>query len=146
MPLKPMFLTVAAATALAIAAAVVGALVLAGGSPSAAVTVAAPVSADAAHVPPPAVRTLVVHRGAEPAPSVAGRSMRAQRLSGPLPARPVMGTVVSDANCEPDAAGVSHCRNVVRMPGGRRLTVRHPHRMMEVPCMTPGERVRVVRA
>jgi hypothetical protein len=69
--------------------------------------------------------------------------MRALRLSGVVPRTAAVGTVVSDDDCAPDAAGISHCVNRIRMANGRMLSVRHPHRMAEVPCMTPGERVQV---
>jgi hypothetical protein len=72
--------------------------------------------------------------------------MHAQLLKGKLPSRPLMATVTSDEDCAPDAAGISHCLNRLTLDGGRKLAVRHPHAMHEVPCMTPGERVRVVAA
>ncbi|MGZ4137590.1 MAG: hypothetical protein ACXVPX_08475 [Actinomycetota bacterium] len=59
------------------------------------------------------------------------------------PAGPMMATVLSDANCAPDADGVSHCLNRLRLDSGSELTVRHNHRMIEVPCLSPGERVLV---
>ena len=101
---------------------------------------------DRSHVRPAAMRTLVVHRAAMPGASVAGMPMHAKLTSGAAPSRPMVGTVMSDSDCGPDATGLSHCRNVIRMPGGHKMVVRHPHRMSDVPCMTPGEKVRVTRA
>jgi hypothetical protein len=88
-------------------------------------------------------RTLVVSGGAEPAPSRPGEPLHALRLKGSIPSRPLAATVLTDENCAPDAAGVSHCVNRLRLADGRTLVVRHPHRMMEVPCLEPGEHVMV---
>jgi hypothetical protein len=52
-------------------------------------------------------------------------------------------TVLTDENCQPDAAGVSHCINRLHAPGGVRIVVRHNHRMHEVRCLVPGERVQL---
>jgi hypothetical protein len=51
--------------------------------------------------------------------------------------------VLTDEDCAAGEHGISHCRNTLRLPDGKTLTVRNPHRMSEVPCMTPGETVRV---
>jgi len=101
---------------------------------------------DRSHQRPAAVRSLSVTTRAEPAPSAHPDRMRALLIDGTLPARSTTATVLSDEDCTPDAEGVSHCRNRLRLAGGRRIEVRHPHRMHEVPCMTPGETVRVHRA
>jgi hypothetical protein len=98
---------------------------------------------DPAHQQPPFVRTLAVHLDSEPGPSAHPERMRALLVDGKLPARPVEATVLTDEDCAADARGVSNCRNELRLPSGRTLAVRHPHRMAEVPCMTPGETVRV---
>ncbi len=100
---------------------------------------------DSAHSRPASMRTLLVSVRREPAASLPGTTMRALRLSGPVPAAAVAGTVISDEDCAPDAKGISHCLNKVRMANGGMLTVRHAHRMADVPCMAPGERV-LVRA
>jgi hypothetical protein len=89
------------------------------------------------------MRTVVVSSDAEPPPSRPGEPLRALRLEGSVPSRPVAATVLTDEDCAPDADGVSHCTNRLRLPGGRTLVVRHPHRMMEVPCLEPGEHVMV---
>jgi hypothetical protein len=102
--------------------------------------------ADAAHQPPAYTRTLAVHAGKESAPSADPARMRGTLLDGKLPDGVVEATVLTDEDCEPDAKGVSHCRNQLRLPSGKTVTVRHPHRMHDVPCMVPGERVRVGRA
>lgn len=76
----------------------------------------------------------------------AGRVEVTYLVSGRVPARPVMGTILTDTNCQADSYGVSHCLNRIRLAGGRTLTVRHDHSMMNDPCLAPGEHVRVVPA
>jgi uncharacterized membrane protein len=89
------------------------------------------------------VRTLDVAAAGTTEVSPAGGPLSASYLSGTMPAGPMMATVLSDANCAPDADGVSHCLNRLRLDSGTELTVRHNHRMTEVPCLAPGERVLV---
>ena len=62
---------------------------------------------------------------------------------GKMPRRPTTATVLTDTDCAADRNGVSHCSNILRLASGRRITVRHDHKMMNDPCLTPGERVRV---
>ena len=88
-------------------------------------------------------RVLMVSRDGMPPPSRAGAPLHALRLSGPLPERATSGTVLTDEQCAPDARGVSRCLNEIRLGGGQVLRVRHPHRMMDVACLSPGERVTV---
>jgi hypothetical protein len=92
---------------------------------------------------PAEMRTVLVSKGREPAPSPEGLMLHALRLKGSIPKGAVAATVMSDEECTPDAEGVSHCINRLRLAGGRVLVVRHPHRMMEVPCLSPGEHIRV---
>mgnify|MGYP001014328007 CR=1 FL=1 len=96
-----------------------------------------------AHSQSTTTRTLLVSRRAMPEPSRPGAALNALRVAGVMPSGPDVGTVLTDEQCEPDAEGVSHCLNRLRLTDGRTLTVRHPHRMSEVPCMVPGETVRV---
>lgn len=51
--------------------------------------------------------------------------------------------VMTDENCTPDARGVSYCLNEIQIDGGETLSVRHKHRMHEVPCLVPGEPIRL---
>lgn len=140
---KVVFLTAGVAGVLL--AGLVAALLVLSPSDHAARSTASPVQ-DRAHTAPPTVRTLIVTRGRrEPPPSRPGATMHALLLEGKLPSRPTMATVTSDEDCAPDAAGISHCLNRLRLEGAGKLAVRHPHAMSQVPCMTPGERVRVVR-
>ena len=87
------------------------------------------------------LRTVLVSTGREPAPSTPGLVLNALRVKGVPPTTRTRATVVSDRNCAPDAQGISRCTNALRVSGNHVLTVRHPHRMMEVPCLEPGERV-----
>lgn len=90
-------------------------------------------------------RTVLVYDH-EPKPSPSPVHLNAGLEKGTLPHKPVVATVLTDENCAPDAQGISHCRNVVRLPGGDKIVLRHPHAMMEVPCLEPGEKVLLRRA
>lgn len=102
-------------------------------------------SGDADDSAPPG-RTLLVSRAEMPPPSRADRPLHALRVSGAVPRRPTSGTVLTDEQCAPDARGVSHCLNEINLSNGQVLRVRHPHRMMDVACLAPGERVTVAPA
>jgi hypothetical protein len=64
-------------------------------------------------------------------------------VSGDAPSRAEAAVTLSDANCQPDARGVSHCLNALRLADGRTIVVRHDHDMRYIPCLAPGERVGV---
>jgi hypothetical protein len=66
-------------------------------------------------------------------------------VRGKMPGHSTTATVLTDRNCAPDAYGISHCLNALRLAGGRRIVVRHDHSMMNDPCLAPGEQVRVRR-
>lgn len=100
-------------------------------------------SAQVVGISPPELRTVLVADARMPAPSPAGTRLHALRVSGQVPGRPSTATVLTDEDCAADARGISHCLNRVRLASGATLSVRHPHRMMEVPCLSPGERVMV---
>lgn len=53
----------------------------------------------------------------------------------------VRARVLTDTRCIPDAKGVSHCLNRLRLASGAIITVVHDHRMMDMPCLSPGEHV-----
>lgn len=74
----------------------------------------------------------------------AGGVVLAYAVAASPPRRATQALVLTDESCEPDRFDVSHCLNRLRLPDGRTLTVRHDHRMSEFPCLSPGERVRVV--
>lgn len=112
----------------------------------------------AAHpqAPAPPSRTVVVFFGAEALPPAlkaracgprAGCANGQASLSlvsfvgGDRP--PATGTakVLTDTNCEPDAYGISHCLNALRLQGGGSLVVRHAHDMHAYPCLAPGDTV-----
>jgi len=57
----------------------------------------------------------------------------------------LVGTVMSDTNCEPDSQGLSHCHNVINLSNGRRIEIVNTHIMTRHPCLAPGDRVSVTR-
>ena len=63
--------------------------------------------------------------------------------SGEMPAHAMTAVVETDENCEPDAYGISHCSNQLRLADGRTIEVRHDHNMSRFPCLKPGEVVAV---
>lgn len=91
-----------------------------------------------------ATRTVTVFRGGEPSPSVTPTVLRVELISG-VP-REGNATVLTDEDCTPDDAGISHCRNSLRGDNGAEIVVRHPHDMMKIPCLEPGELVLLVAA
>jgi hypothetical protein len=64
-------------------------------------------------------------------------------IKGRMPARATTGTILTDTGCAADRNGISHCSNVLRLASSLRITIRHDHSMMNDPCLSPGERVRV---
>ena len=98
----------------------------------------------AALVAPAAVatpsKTLRVDR---PSRAGAARVTTVTVLRGHLPTRPTRAVVLSDTRCDRDARGVSHCLNRMRLAHGGLVLARHDHRMSEMPCLDPGERVLV---
>ena len=95
------------------------------------------------HAPAPDSRTVLVSDARMPGPSRAATQLHALRVSGPMPSRPAPATVLTDEDCAPDGRGISRCLNRVRLRSGETLSLRHPHRMMDVPCLSPGEQVTV---
>lgn len=97
---------------------------------------------------------LVVLAAAVPAQALNGKTLRVDRpekgagaqvtqvrlINGVIRHR-MRAIVLSDSRCQPDAAGVSHCLNRLRLANGRTVTVVHDHRMMNMPCLSPGEHV-----
>jgi hypothetical protein len=63
-------------------------------------------------------------------------------VSGTLSHR-MSGRVLTDTRCNPDSMGVSHCLNRVRLANGAVITVGHDHRMADIPCLSPGERITI---
>jgi hypothetical protein len=92
----------------------------------------------------PAQRRLQLSR-LMPSPSSAD-GLHAKLVSGTMPTAPVQATVLTDEECQADARGISHCLNRLRLPNGSEIQVRHPHDMTLVPCLAPGEHVRLVPA
>lgn len=89
------------------------------------------------------LRTVVLRRG-EISPSPPGSVLNTRLMTGAMPSDRTTAVVLSDEDCEPDAAGVSHCRNRLLLAGGQKLEVRHYHSMSTVPCLSPGEEVTVL--
>jgi len=105
---------------------------------------AAKIQGSAPHYPTEqGIRTLAVTPMGSDTMSPATGTLSGSLISGTVPLQPMMATVMSDTNCTPDAMGVSHCENQLRMNDGTMLTVRHNHRMMDTPCLSPGEHVLV---
>lgn len=88
------------------------------------------------------IRTVVIGGASDRLPGTSNTSgyLMANLRAGQIPAGATGATVLSDANCEPDADGVSHCLNDLDI-GGVVITVQHHHKMSEVACLTPGEAV-----
>ncbi|MEO6867133.1 MAG: hypothetical protein ABI200_03850 [Gaiellales bacterium] len=88
------------------------------------------------------LRTVIV--GAKAKVGVNDGTMRvAYERGATAPSSAQVGEVVTDENCEPDAEGVSHCRNNIRLKSGKTIRVQHAHKMHDVPCLVPGERVQI---
>lgn len=81
-----------------------------------------------------------------PMPSAHARNLSAMLIEGHLPGAPMIAEVMTDTDCAPDAQMISHCRNEMRLSNGETIVVRHPHDMRDIPCLAPGERVRLVSA
>jgi len=91
--------------------------------------------------PDASLRTLFI--GAKDAQlplSGTGGVLLATLVSGQVPAGAAQAVVQTDANCQPDQNGVSHCLNEL-MVNGAKVVVRHHHKMSATPCLTPGETV-----
>jgi hypothetical protein len=63
--------------------------------------------------------------------------------NGVMPEQPTLAVVETDTNCNADAYGLSHCSNILRLPDGGRIEIRHDHNMQVYPCLDPGETVTV---
>jgi hypothetical protein len=90
----------------------------------------------------PAERHVRVSRSM-PSPSNSD-GLHAKLVSGTMPTAAVEATVLTDEECQPDNRGLSHCLNRVRLQNGSEILLRHPHHMKMVPCLAPGEHVRLV--
>jgi len=90
-------------------------------------------------------RTLVIATDGQVLPGLSGTGgvMLANLVRGQLPAGVAQAVVRSDANCDPDQQGVSHCFNELDF-GTSTVMVQHHHVMSTTPCLTPGETVRVL--
>jgi hypothetical protein len=91
---------------------------------------------------PGAPRIVVIGAANETLPGTSNEAglLMANLRTGRIPAGATSATVLSDANCDPDADGISHCLNDLDI-GGTVVTVQHHHAMSTVPCLSPGETV-----
>ena len=55
----------------------------------------------------------------------------------------MVGTVLTDTDCAPDATGLSHCHDVIRLKNHTLITVINPHDMKYVACLAAGQVVKV---
>lgn len=94
-------------------------------------------------VVPEKARTVTVSE-TMPLPSAHARRLSAMLEAGAMPHEPMMAEVLTDTDCTPDERMVSRCRNEVELANGDKIVLRHPHDMRSVPCLAPGEQVRVV--
>lgn len=114
--------------------------------PKAAATMPPPAQAAVPHFintqAPGEPRTLVIGGMSDSLPGTSNEAglLMANLRAGQLPEGATTATVLSDANCEPDADGVSHCLNDLQI-GNVVVTVQHHHQMASVPCLSPGETV-----
>jgi hypothetical protein len=92
---------------------------------------------------PETARTVTVS-ATMPLPSAHARRLSAMLEAGAMPHEPMMAEVLSDTDCAPDEQMVSRCRNEMQLANGDRIAIRHPHDMRNVPCLAPGEQVRLV--
>lgn len=73
----------------------------------------------------------------------AGAKVTTVRLVKGTVARRMRAVVLTDMRCNPDAQGVSHCLNDMRLANGAVVRVVHDHRMATMPCLAPGEQVTI---
>jgi hypothetical protein len=87
-------------------------------------------------------RTVIVAHAGEGLPNfnATDKLLMTSLVDGQLPSQAMQAVVQTDANCQPDQDGVSHCLNELAI-GSETVVVRHHHKMSEVPCLTPGETV-----
>jgi hypothetical protein len=71
--------------------------------------------------------------------------LRVFRGEAPAAGVRVTGTVMTDTDCDPDALGLSHCHNIIDLGNGRRIEVENTHNMPVHPCLSPGQRLTVIR-
>lgn len=56
---------------------------------------------------------------------------------------PTQGIVLTDTHCNPDAQGLSHCHNVIRLKNHQTIKVIDTHNMMHYGCLRIDELVSV---
>jgi hypothetical protein len=71
----------------------------------------------------------------------AGAQVTHVRLISGVVQHRMRAVVLTDTRCNPDPMGVSHCLNRIRLANGKTILVVHNHRMMDMPCLSPGEHI-----
>ena len=89
-----------------------------------------------------ALRTVLVVTEGDPL-SESATQLTVRFVKGVMPTHVMETEVLTDESCEPDAQGISHCINTMRLETGEKLTVVHNHPMHTVACPYPGETVRI---
>lgn len=94
---------------------------------------------------PGALRTVVIGGAYDQLPGTSNDHgfLMANLYAGQVPVGASEALVLNDRNCEPDQDGISHCLNDLQI-GNIIVTVQHHHDMRTVPCLTPGETVRLM--
>lgn len=92
-----------------------------------------------------APRTVVIGAAHDRLPGTSNDAgyLMANLRAGQIPEGAAEAVVLSDTNCAPDAEGISHCLNDLQI-GNVIVTVQHHHDMAAVPCLSPGETVRLL--
>lgn len=55
----------------------------------------------------------------------------------------VIGTVMTDTDCDADGIGLNHCHNRIDFADGGSIEVIHNHAMHRYPCLAPGQRLSI---
>lgn len=142
-PRRTRFTPVLVATTVLAAGAAITVSLLVPGSTIPVGPAAEPGQANGSQMQGPAIRKVLLSATDDGALSRPGGPQRAFLARGRMPAATTQAIVLTDENCAPDRQGVSHCTNRLRLGSGAILHVIHNHRMGEVPCLSPGERVLV---
>ena len=81
-------------------------------------------------------------------PGVALKSWQANGSDGRYVLQVIQGrarsgtaTVKSDTDCDPDAQGLSHCHNNLKLANGTQITVINSHNMHQFRCLGEGDQL-----
>ena len=78
--------------------------------------------------------------------TIAPQLVRADQSAGDRPQIDPRGprftaTVTSDTDCDPDAQGLSHCHNGLKLADGTQITVIDSHNMNRFRCLGEGDQL-----